>query len=740
MFKLFVLILFAGVFHFAQAQPEIPIGTWRTHLNYTRAITVAAAGDRIYCATRNSLFYFDKEDGSLNKLSKTDGLSDLNVSALAYDSQSGSLLIGYENGNIDLIRKNKIINFNAIKNEELNSLKTINHMTFRDNLVYISTDFGMPVLDIDKVEMRETYFPGMNGTFLKINSSAIVGDSIFIATEKGVKAGSLNENVNLIDFRNWKTFDASEGLSPHESFHSVVEVGGLLYAATADSLFIYREGLWTGSGLDEPIRSVNKSGDTLLICLETRVILIHSESEVAEMTDLLISDPQQAALDEGILWIADQKNGLVTNIDGGFKSIHPSGPAANLIGQMLNAGDSLIAIPYYPPDIDSAERKAAFFVFKNGEWVNYNRERQDIDFPEDRNEFTDLAVNEGTGAIFFVSPGTGVVAWRGGGSFERIENFEDKQIISAAVDHENTLWLTDYGQNPSLYSLNSENNAQSYFINQTGARYIVEILPYNNGDKWLRVNPKEGGGVIVYNEETNQSRRLTDASGEGGLPSRNVNKLAVDRDGYIWAATDQGVVYFANPFSALRGVEFDAIYPIYEQRRLLVGETLTSLAVDPGNRKWIGATNGLWLFSDAGEALFHHFTAENSPLLSSRILDIEIMKRTGEVFIATDRGLISFRSDATRAEPGHKAVQIFPNPVPPDFNGEVGISGLAEDAHVKITDISGKLISEVRAFGGTATWNVLNYRGERASAGIYLVFSASSNGEDTYVGKIAVIN
>ena len=153
----------------------------------------------------------------------------------------------------------------------------------------------------------------------------------------------------------------------------------------------------------------------------------------------------------------------------------------------------------------------------------------------------------------------------------------------------------------------------------------------------------------------------------------------------------------------------------------------------------MGTERGVWLFSPSGEALIHNFTTDNSPLLSNVILDIEVNHESGEVFFATDRGLVSFRSDATESDFQFQGIKIFPNPVTPEFNGTVGISGLATDAIVKITDISGKLVWQSQANGGTASWNVRDLHGKRPSTGMYLVFSATEDGSESVVGKIAIV-
>jgi hypothetical protein len=126
-------------------------------------------------------------------------------------------------------------------------------------------------------------------------------------------------------------------------------------------------------------------------------------------------------------------------------------------------------------------------------------------------------------------------------------------------------------------------------------------------------------------------------------------------------------------------------------------------------------------------------------LLSNKIIDIVIQPYTGEIFFATEKGLVSYRGNATEGTDKYENVKVFPNPVRPDFTGVVSITGLYKDADVKITDITGNLIWQGKAEGSTATWNLYDYNGRKAKTGVYPVFSTATDGSQTYVTKIAVI-
>jgi ligand-binding sensor domain-containing protein len=172
---------------------------------------------------------------------------------------------------------------------------------------------------------------------------------------------------------------------------------------------------------------------------------------------------------------------------------------------------------------------------------------------------------------------------------------------------------------------------------------------------------------------------------------------------------------------------------------LLRDEKITALAVDPGNRKWIGTENGLWLFSADGSELIHHFTTNNSPLPSNVIQSVAVLPQSGEVFVSTDQGLVSYRGSAAEGTYRHQQVRVFPNPVRPDYQGLVSIDGLSYNGNVRITDIAGRLVKEINSAGGRAVWDLTDYQGHPVFSGVYLFFSASIDGQETFVGKIAVI-
>jgi hypothetical protein len=226
-----------------------------------------------------------------------------------------------------------------------------------------------------------------------------------------------------------------------------------------------------------------------------------------------------------------------------------------------------------------------------------------------------------------------------------------------------------------------------------------------------------------------------------------VNAVAVDFDNEIWIGTDNGFAVLYNSESA-----FGAAAGDYNAQRIKVdfegnveyvlGNTnITDIEVDGGNRKWFGTANsGIILLSADGQEVIEQYSTDNSPLISNTIIDLKLDQSTGELFIVTDKGLVSYRTDATYEDPDYTAVNVFPNPARPEFEGPITIQGVRYNSDVKITDVAGNLVYKTASNGGTATWNGKNINGEKVSTGVYLIWTAANEGKGRYVGKVLVVH
>ncbi|HPM29229.1 MAG TPA: two-component regulator propeller domain-containing protein [Chryseolinea sp.] len=740
-YLLYGFVLSTSVFGVASAQENIPIGTWRAHISFQSIHSVAVTDQNIYGAAENGVMVFSLKDNSLTGYSKLDGLSSTGITYISADPITKKVLIAYEDGNLDILLGNIITNFDRLKNSEtISGSKRINHITFQNSYAYLSTDYGVVVFDINKQEVKEAWRDlGDSGGTIKIFQSTFLNDSIFLATEAGVLAGKLNDN--LLDFNKWTRFDTGVFGG---SIQSVAANQSKVYAAINSSGIYHFTGAdWVQESFLQgiPFHSLNASANDILIATTTELWELSNSNTLTQIVSTSISSPYMALEGgTGKLWVGDEEHGLVSNTTGSFASYLPNGPVNTETSRlkyhaktMLGVGDGHSST-YVP-----LNKNSAYDLLYAGIWSIQSSSMKDL---------TDIDFSSNDEFTFTSSFGYGVESRNSQGAIVRYDESNSPLInlnppgrfvnITAIEFSPEGLWVANYGASTPLHLLKSDNTWVSFSFASIASRYPTELAIDVYDQVWMLANPNQGGGIVVFNKEENTSAYLTDVAGSGGLPSKNVHSIAMDRDGYVWVGTDIGVAYFVD-LSRLFTSGVNAIKPIFENRFLLKDDKVTAIAVDGGNRKWMGTERGVWLFNPSGETLIHNFTAENSPLLSNVIRSIEIDDKTGEVFISTDKGVISYRSDATVSTNAFESVKIFPNPVTAEFTGTVGISGLANDAIVKITDISGKLIWQTKANGGTATWNVRDYNGNHAATGMYIVFSATEDGAESAVGKIAVI-
>jgi hypothetical protein len=324
-------------------------------------------------------------------------------------------------------------------------------------------------------------------------------------------------------------------------------------------------------------------------------------------------------------------------------------------------------------------------------------------------------------------------------------------IAGLAFDRDGNLWISNgYATNP--IACRTKNGAWHTFNPGSvlnGNLLVSDILAASNGYKWL-LRPR-GNGILVFNDGgtigntgDDQYKVLNNQPGSGGLPSNDVYSFAEDKDGHIWVGTNRGVAVFYTPNAIFGGGDFDAQQILIEQdgnvQILFETEAVTALAVDGANRKWVGTeTSGAYLVSADGRTQIHHFTAQNSPLPSNTITSIAIDGITGEVFFGTDRGILSYRSDATESAFENTCASVFPNPVRESYTGPVAITGLVRDSEVRITDMAGNLVYSTTSLGGQAVWPGTDLAGGRVATGVYLVFAVDRTGSYKCNTKVLVV-
>ncbi|WP_227686878.1 type IX secretion system anionic LPS delivery protein PorZ [Spirosoma arboris] len=734
--------------HFAFSQ----IGTWQTHVSYQSGQSVAVIGSKIYAVTQNGFFYYDKTTNETTTLSKTSGLSDVGVSRLLYLADQKKLLIAFRNGNLDFLtltdagEPGPVANVNTIVSaSNLPTSRAINHLNRIGNNAYLSTDFGVVVLDLLKNEIRDTYFSQRaDGSPLPIYETAATNDSLYAltgplrSTDMGLKLRAIRfaENVNIVDPANWRTIT-----EPGLQLSSIVSNQGRL-SATVNGVGLYERqtSKWvlTQSLTNSIIRQFPATTGPILATDQSITLL-----GFGQFSGSLLTDPREVVADGNTIWVADTKTGLLFGNAGQFQRIAPEGPTRDSFVSLYAYPQTLVALPSGPLDatlLTANQSLYDFFSVTSGRWNTGNATTTGL-----TRGFNSSAYLPAEQKLYLSS--------FGGGLWSQVEGQTPVAVAlpatispfisSLATDIDGNLWITTgrtvSSQQATLHVRRADGTFQSFsIVSQTN---IVQIVPDDNGFLWLR--PDLGGGLLVVDPQGNRSRFLTTQTGQGGLLSNSIRALVKDRNGSIWVGTDLGPTVFDSPYAAFDAT-IDAQPPLLNRRRLLANELITAIAVDGGNRKWIGTQKGVYHVAPDGSQLLDTFTAENSPLPNNTVQAIAIEPTTGKVFIETgplgnSNGLVSYQSPATEPSETLESLTIFPNPVRPDFNGTVGINGLTENATVKILDAGGQLVYETKSQGGSATWNLRDYRGRQVQTGIYLVVVVTADGSEGLRGKLAVV-
>jgi len=762
---IFIIPLFFFSSLIVNAQ-EVAIGQWRDHFPYQSFISICEAGNTIYGATPFSLVAYDKTDNSVRRINKINGLSDFNITSIAYSEQYKTLVVTYKNTNIDLIRDNNIINIPDIKRKQILGNKTINKVKIIDHTAYLLCGFGIVLLNIERGEISDTYYLGPDGTRINIFDIEIFNNKYYVATDKGIYVASVS-NPNLSNYENWSKETSSP--SPDDTFNIVTKYNNRLYfnakhhVNNTDTIYVYNGTSWSFfdssySSTRGNIRAlygnliIANSGDVDIFD-STGTRTLHIYNYVPEQ-----AQPNDAILDrDRTIWIADNSSGIVKNpIPWSYEKIKFEGPATSSVFSMYSNGNKIWVAPgSYDESWSPLYSTADVYAFENEKWTAYSTNNRIFDTISDIvNVCSDKNNND---HCYAASWNYGVLEFDKNILLKHYDNNNSSlqpygtttlfRIAGLAVDDNNNLWVSNSNAYRALSVKTPAGSWQSYYIGTVTEVGSIIIDDYNQ--KWIQ---NRSNGLIVFNDNNTLSntsddnfKMLSNSEGLGGLPSKNVWCMAKDRDGQIWVGTDAGIAVFSSPGNIFSNRNYDAFRILVELdgffQYLLEFETVTAIAVDGSNKKWVGTQNaGVFLISADGTKQLQHFTTENSPLLSNSINSIAINQETGEVFFGSPYGIVSYKGFATAGKDQNENVYAYPNPVREGYEGYIAVKGLVTDADIKITDMSGTLVYQTKAEGGQAIWNGKNFKGEKARTGVYLVFATNDDGTQKVISKILFVN
>ncbi|MEP7170789.1 MAG: two-component regulator propeller domain-containing protein, partial [Bacteroidota bacterium] len=750
-------LFFISILSSAYAQNSA-IGQWRVHLPFNKARLLTQSETKIYCGVEDGLFTYNKTDNSLETITKVNGLSDIQLSAINHSSAKDMLLIGYENGNLDIFQDDKVYNIADIKRKSITGSKRINHILFFNNYAYLSCSFGIVVLNLDRKEIKDSYYLTISGSSNAVYDLATDGTNLYAASDSGIFSANINDpNINY--FGNWNKL---QDILLGTKFDLLALFENKLIASfnlgsNYSAIFYLENGTWKNSLFGAGgLNAMHVFNDNLILagssdvqsCKFVNSVLQHSvvfnNASFVNLRDALIDNTN-------VLWIADEGKGLFkATSNTSYEFFVPDGPHSKLSAsmQILNnqlwVGHSATGAKW---DNSNPQSPDGFSTFVNNKWATYDKtnltsQLVNLDTVFD---FMSLAIDpRNTNHVFIGSRGAGVLEFEHGKGILNYYNEANSSLQSAqgnpgscqlggmAFDKDYNLWMANSTTASPMSELKTDGTWQAYnfpgaFLNPP---FLGEFFIDSYGQKWMDQN---GVGLLVFDETGTLGQHKYVFFGDtSGLPSSDIRAIVEDKEGQIWVGTSKGVGVFYNPGSALADPPATAQQVLLKQdnsyQYLFATEGVSCIAIDGANRKWFGTENaGVFLMSADGTQQIIHFTAENSPLLSNNILSMAINQKDGEVFIGTGRGIISYKSDAIDGDDKCHDTYVYPNPVYHDYSGPIVIKGVMSNGNIKITDISGTLVYETTSLGGQAIWNGKNFKGEKAHTGVYLVFCSDED-------------
>ena len=753
------------------------IGSWRLHMAYHNATQCVVVNDKVYVLSDGSLYSYTPDTEFVECYDKSNAISDRGIRHIGVCEKSNTLVLIYENGNIDFMHSDGgVVNITDLANASAFDPQ-VNDLRIMDGKAYLATNFGVIVLDIEREEFDATYVLG------KVTHSCVELDGIiYAATASGLYLGNIGNN--LLDVTNW------ELLNNNVYVKLAVFERSLLALKSKESVYSVSLANGTPTLLCKgKFTFLHNADDMLLIGDKTTVFAYSSLADYTQLTfDGTVND---LTVDGGTYWTSNGAKGLngyrydeeakcvVQTISG----IIPNSPIRNYCQYLSFVDDGRLLVAggimnYY--DDKALHRAATLTMYEDGTWYSFEEEGVAARTAGTFRNMTSIVQDPKDPNHHYASSyGQGIYEYQDL-KFVRQYTHKEKEGLSDVVaiplespapksydytrvsrlqyDSGGNLWITNsHAESPMKLLKPDGTFVNLYYPELECQETVSDMLFDSKGRVWV-VSLQGPASLFCIDmngtlEDTSDDRikvfdeNFVDQDG-GTVEVYYINDIAEDHNGDIWVMTDKGpyVLYnieevFDNDyhFTKIKVPRNDGTnYADY----LLDGAYITCMEIDAANRKWIGTlSTGLYLVGADGLDEVYHFTADNSPLPSNVIESLALNHKSGELFIGTDKGVVSYMGDATRAEESYdeEKVYAYPNPVTSDYDGLITIVGLKVNSHVKIVNTAGRLVAEGTSLGGSFTWDGRTPQGQRVSSGIYYVMGSDEEGNEGIVTKVLFI-
>ncbi len=742
---------------------------WKGYFSYKEIKDISQSPTVFYAAAENALFSKDLTTNSLKTTNTIDGLSGQTITSMYHSIAFNKTVIGYKNGLIIIVNDSDGTMLNVvdiITNGVNQNLKRINHFMEYNGILYLSTDFGIVQYNLATSGFGDTFRIGDLGAEIKVSQTAISNGVIYAATSIGIKSANII-NPNLNDYNQWTQLIAG-GFSGVETFGSNV-----VASSNWGQLFkLNGSGFTSFSTLPLVANDLRASGDYLIVSTQTSVYVYSQNlSLMFQINNNQIPNISAkftcATIIDNLLYLGTLEDGVITTTIQNptiFSFLSPDGPSRNALFAINASTNNVWAVyggyssDYNPYTYDyNGLNTYGFSKYTENGWQN-----TPYSAVLGAKALSKITVNPNNSNLVYLSSFFSgllkvendiptILYDESNSSLESLvltppnPNYKDLRINGAAFDKSGNLWIGNGWSKNGLKKLSTQGAWSSVNIEPISQRYYEnsygEVVVDKNGTKWMA---SSYDGVIAYNDTGNLFKKISLGAESGNLPVVDARVVAIDNRNQLWIGTTSGLRVLPSVDRFLTDDQLNSNSIIILEnglaQELLYEQFITDIVVDGANNKWVGtADSGVFQFSSDGQQTLRRFTSSNSPLPSNAINDIDINPTSGEVFFATDKGMVSYKGTSTTASSDLSNVNVYPNPVRPEFEGTVKVSGLSNKCNVKITDIEGNLVYETISQGGTIEWDTKAFGKYNVASGVYMIFISSQDAMDTTVKKVMII-
>ena len=735
---LFCLILGSSWFK----SQNIASGKWSDLFSYNNVLVLREDADRIIAATENGIFYYTPSTGEITKLSKTNGLHDVKISAFDYNPVTKIGLVGYISGAIDVISPGGISLVVDIPIATgYSGSKKINHISISGNDAVISVGYGVSIFKLDKKEFGDTAFFNNGGNYTVANESIIKDNIVYSATADGIKSHEMN--VSFPIYNTWAT--------PITGNFTQISSDDAVYASTENQVFKGNGATFASfkSGFTG-IKDIVSNNSSLIVADFTKVSRFATNGTLQKTVNFT-ENINTALLFQNQIYTGTKLSGI---FDENSQPYKPDGPYSNtsykinIVGQQLVVSTGGRDSSYNDPVI----KNLGYYYFDGSQWI----------YPDYFKNFVgslnvmDAVINPAKPSEIFFANYT--FSDNNLGIYKMDNNQFVKKYASTGTYYNRIIGLTFDDNNQLFASVSDASKIGFYSYSATNDNFNKVLLvngnsvqkPFTKDGIIYIFSPRSGGGILIY-DYNNTALSLGDDQykmlrQENNIPSQAVISAVVDKQDNLWIGAENGLRILQNPKAAINEDSPQTEDIVIEQNgiaeELFRDAAILQIAVDSGNQKWVSVENGgVYYLSDDGQKTFQHFTKSNSPLPTDNVTDIKVDEKTGKVYFVTFDGIVVYQGDVVNVTSNFGNVLVYPNPVIyANYKGNVKIRGLAEKTNIRITDAAGNLVHQAVARGGFYEWNLNNQRGRRVASGIYFVLMTNGDGTDTATAKIAVVN